>query len=63
VKPRGSRVRWFLTGFILSASTPKAIWKLGWFLRDFLCDPESLTREEIDERDLRGLVGVVKVSY
>jgi hypothetical protein len=41
----------------------KAMWKLGWFLRDFLYDPESLTRDEIDERALRGLVGVVKISH
>ena len=32
--------------------TPKAMWKLGWFLRDFLYDPESLSRDEIDERAL-----------
>ena len=43
--------------------TSKAMWKLGWFLRDFLYDPESLTRDEIDEHALRGLVGVVKVSH
>ena len=39
------------------------MWKLGWFLRDFLYDPESLTRDEIDERALRGLIGVVKISH
>ena len=43
--------------------TTKAMWKLGWFLRDFLYDPESLTRDEIDEKALRGLVGVVKISH
>lgn len=43
--------------------TPKAMWKLGWFLRDFLYDPESLSRDEIDERALRGLTGVVKISH
>ena len=43
--------------------TSKAMWKLGWFLRDFLYDPESLIRDEIDERAMRGLVGVVKVSH
>jgi hypothetical protein len=41
----------------------KAMWKLGWFLRDFLYDPESLTRSEIDERAMRGLVGIVKISH
>ena len=43
--------------------TPKAMWKLGWFLRDFLYDPELLRNDEIDERALRGLVGVVKISH
>src|SRR6266699_1381501 len=43
--------------------TPKAMWKLGWFLRDFLYDPELLSRDEVDERALRGLIGVVKISY
>jgi len=32
--------------------TPKAMWKLGWFLRDFLYDPKLLSQEEIDERAL-----------
>lgn len=43
--------------------TAKALWKLGWFLRDFLYDPESLGREEIDEKALAGLRGVVKISH
>jgi hypothetical protein len=43
--------------------TPKALWKLGWFLRDFLYDPELLGREEIDEKALFGLRGVVKISH
>lgn len=37
--------------------------KRAFDLRDFLYDPESLTRDEIDERALRGLVGVVKISH
>ena len=41
----------------------KALWKLGWFLRDFLYDPDLLGREEIDEKALFGLRGVVKVSH
>src|SRR5208337_525128 len=44
-------------------ATPKAMWKLGWFLRDFLYDPELLSQDEVDERALRGLVGVVKISH
>jgi hypothetical protein len=43
--------------------TPKAMWKLGWFLRDFLYDPELLSHDEVDEGALRGLVGVVKISH
>ena len=42
--------------------TPKALWKLGWFLRDFGYDPELLGEDEIDEKALVGLRGVVKVS-
>ena len=43
--------------------TSKALWKLGWFLRDFLYDPDLLGREEIDEKAVLGLRGVVKVSH
>jgi hypothetical protein len=43
--------------------TPKALWKLNWFLRDFGYDTELLGRDEIDEKSLIGLRGVVKISY
>ena len=43
--------------------TPKAMWKLGWFLRDFLYDPELLSHEQVDEKALPGLRGVVKISH
>ena len=43
--------------------TAKAMWKLGWFLRDFLYDPELLSTNEVDERALRGLTGIVKISH
>ena len=43
--------------------TQKAMWKLGWFLRDFLYDPEMLAHEQIDEKAFPGLRGVVKVSH
>jgi len=42
---------------------PKAMWKLGWFLRDFLYDPELFAHEQVDERALLGLQGVVKISH
>jgi len=43
--------------------TQKSMWKLGWFLRDFLYDPELLAHEEVDEKSLPGLRGIVKVSH
>jgi hypothetical protein len=43
--------------------TPKALWKLNWFLRDFGYDSELLERNEIDDRNLVGLSGVVKISH
>ena len=42
--------------------TPKALWKLNWFLRDFGFDTELLGREGVDETQLVGLKGVVKIS-
>jgi hypothetical protein len=53
------------SGRILSSRlycTPKALWKLNWFLRDFGYDIELLGRDEVDERQLLGLQGVVKIS-
>jgi len=43
--------------------TPRALWKLNWFLRDFDYDTELLGRDEVDERQLVGLKGVVKISH
>jgi hypothetical protein len=42
--------------------TTKALWKLSWFLRDFGYDAELLGRDEVDEKALVGLRGVLKVS-
>jgi len=53
------------SGHVLSSRlycTPKALWKLNWFLRDFGYDIELLGRDEVDERQLLGLQGVVKIS-
>ncbi|HKV79524.1 MAG TPA: hypothetical protein VJP02_15350 [Candidatus Sulfotelmatobacter sp.] len=41
----------------------KALWKLNWFLRDFGYDTELLGRDEVDETQLVGLNGVVKISH
>ena len=43
--------------------SPKALWKLNWFLRDFGYDSELLGRDEVDEKQLVGLKGVVKSSH
>ena len=43
--------------------SPKAVWKLNWFLRDFGYDTELLGRDEVDEARLIGLKGVVKISH
>ncbi len=42
--------------------TAKALWKLSWFLRDFGYDAELFGQDEVDEKALVGLRGVVKVS-
>ena len=43
--------------------TPKALWKFSWFLHDFGYDPELLGRDEIEDKSLVGLRGVVKISH
>src|SRR5580704_9086588 len=42
--------------------TPKALWKLNWFLRDFGYDNDLFSRDEVDEKALLGLTGIVKTS-
>jgi hypothetical protein len=43
--------------------TPKALWKLNWFLRDFGYDADLLGRDEIDDKALLGLQGILRVSH
>ncbi len=43
--------------------SPKALWKLNWFLRDFGYDTELLRRDEVDESQIVSLKGVVKISH
>ena len=55
-----------LSGHTISARlycTQRALWKLNWFLRDFGYDTELFGRDEIDEKSLVGLRGVVKISH
>ena len=42
--------------------TPKALWKLSWFLRDFGYDPDLMGRDEVDEKVVLGLRGIVRTS-
>ncbi len=44
-------------------TTPKALWKLGWFLRDFGYDADLIDRDELDDKRLVGLRGVLKISH
>jgi hypothetical protein len=44
-------------------ATPASLWKLNWFLQDFAYDRRLLLAEELDERALQGLSGVIKVSH
>jgi hypothetical protein len=41
---------------------PKALWKLRWFLRDFGYDPDLMGKDEVDEKALLGLRGIVRIS-
>ena len=43
--------------------TAKALWKLNWFLRDFGYESDLLGHDEIDDKHLLGLRGVVKISH
>jgi hypothetical protein len=42
--------------------TQKSLWKLNWFLRDFGYDTDLLGRDEVDEKGLLGLVGVLRTT-
>ena len=43
--------------------TERALWKLSWFLRDFGYDTELLNRDQIDEKVLLNLRGVVRTTF
>jgi hypothetical protein len=43
--------------------TPRALWKLSWFLRDFGYEQDLLGQDEIDDKRLIGLRGVMKISH
>jgi len=41
----------------------KALWKLAWMLRDFRYSHELLERDELDDRALIGLEGIMRISH
>ncbi len=41
----------------------RALWKLSWFLRDFGYDAELLGHDELEEKRLLELSGVVKITH
>jgi hypothetical protein len=43
--------------------TAKALWKLNWFLRDFGYDTDLLVEDQIDEKLMVGLRGVIKITH
>jgi hypothetical protein len=43
--------------------TDRALWKLNWFLRDFGYDTELLSRDQVDEKALLNLQGIIRTSH
>ena len=43
--------------------TERALWKLNWFLRDFGYDSDLLNQDQVDEKALLKLRGVVRTTY
>jgi hypothetical protein len=43
--------------------TERALWKLNWFLRDFGYDMELFSQDQMDEKALINLRGIVKTTH
>jgi hypothetical protein len=43
--------------------TERALWKLTWFLRDFGYDTELFSRDQVDEKALLNLRGIIRTSF
>jgi len=41
----------------------RALWKLRWFLQDFNYAAELLAEDELDDRQVVGLEGVIRLAY
>ena len=44
-------------------STERALWKLNWFLRDFGYDQQLLADDQVDEKALINLRGIIRTSH
>jgi len=51
----------FFTGRLYCSQ--KALWRFRWFLRDFGYDEDLMSRDEVDEKALLGLRGIVRISH
>ena len=43
--------------------TERALWKFTWFLRDFGYDTELFSRDQVDEKALLNLRGVIRTTF
>ena len=60
LEPQSSQGRSFFSRLYC---TERALWKLHWFLRDFGYDADLLNRDQVDEKALLNLRGVVRTSH
>ena len=60
LEPQASQGRSFFSRLYC---TEKALWKLHWFLRDFGYDTDLLKSDQVDEKALLNLSGVVRTSH
>ena len=60
LEPQASQGRSFFSRLYC---TEKALWKLHWFLRDFGYDTDLLKSDQVDEKALLNLRGVVRTPH
>ena len=60
LEPQSSQDRSFFSRLYC---TERALWKLHWFLRDFGYDTDLLNRDQVDEKALLNLRGIVRTSH
>jgi hypothetical protein len=60
LEPKTSELRVFVGRLYCTA---RALWKLNWFLRDFGYDADLLNCDQVDEKALLNLRGVIRTSH